>query len=541
MTAGERHRRTEVSRRQVLGAVGAGAAMSALPTLPATARDGHVATAGVGVRPQQPGQPPSWFATMGTHYRVAGEQWLGLTRSGPVNADTGFRQDVGYFNGVGEGNEYGIEPVTGRFSGEPRYYDFTGKVHWRNNLRQAVLDAAAAGVDKIMETGAPSIWGNEALNRPEHARFLMEKDGAYFKDCLYELIRYFNSGEFADLPITLYWQIGNEINWNTFFAVNPHGGLNAPPTLNDFAHVSDYVDFFLAPALEAVQTASRDLFGDRNIVKLLVGSVTTSFDFRNGEAKPEKWRKFLELVLERRITADSHVNPGSALVGRRVWQIADLFSIHYSNGLQEKMQDTYDTWVASGKMSGFFNTEEMGINGRGAYLVALFAFRYLDFWSRRRWDPHTARSCFWGDTINNAQRGIVQTGTEALDLLGPYLRDFPLANITDRVRILAGPSVEWHAFRAADSDGRHRHAIYVKPFFFAAARLNRIIVPWPDGKPGALHELRITRLDASLPVDPNGYQPASAQTTDEGIVITFNQDLALSDSFVILATTALQS
>jgi len=191
----------------------------------------------------------SWKSVMGTHYRLDVENWLGATRGWP--------DDIGFLPDVTAIPHDGIPGVTGHFSREQRFYDFRGVVprppraaptapqarrgldsdardalerrrqerapavrRRAQELDQAVRQAMAARVDLVWHTGQVS------PARRDQLEYLMAKKGAYFKDALYETYRHFHSGEFQNKPITIYWEIGNEVNSSQRFSIRDLTGAN---------------------------------------------------------------------------------------------------------------------------------------------------------------------------------------------------------------------------------------------------------------------------------------------------------------------------
>jgi hypothetical protein len=369
----------------------------------------------------------SWKKAVGTHFLLYPEAFMGASRSWPTPSRACFTYDVSSVQ------PEGIDPSVGRFSRELRYYDWLGTVprapevllkkygegypprvrNEAHDLARHIREAAAAGIDLDWNVGEIN-HGNSGLI--EH---VMDRNGAYFKDALYELFRFAHTGEFENLPIKIYWEIGNEINSERRFSLENRplkkGATGVAAHLNIIEHAQDYLEYYLAPVVEALRTASAEILGDPHAVQLFCGSLTWP--------RSPHTLAFLRIILQGTVRGDH----APSLSGKNGYQLVDSIAVHYTLANHVVMDTYYDEWVASGKVRSLWNTEELGAKGRGDYMVALLSFRYLSYWLDRDWDPDRARMIFYGDRMERP--GISTRGDQMQLHLGRFFRNDSLFRI----------------------------------------------------------------------------------------------------------------
>ncbi len=449
----------------------------------------------------------TWQGTVGTHYRLDSECRLGISRGWPRHPNVAFKPDVSALKPTD------VKPTIGHFSGEPRYYVFeartvtVGDVNFdayeetlEENLKsydadaldarvrkkaakvqkrinqipkpgkkwpiktdfiEAIKQADAAGIDLAFVAGQVNVlqhrWDNPV-------QYMMAKKGAYLKDTFYASYVRFNTGDLANRKNTIYWEIGNEINSSHRFAMRDL--TEGEHVRGHPGHAHDYVEYYLAPAVEALRKAAKDVYGDPQRVKIIMGSVS-------GILKPEN-QQYLDLVLGSTISGEH----APSLAGMKVTDVIDAVVIHYGIGKRDLLQGIYDKWIASGKVNDFWSTEELGWRGRGDYCVALVSFKWLEFVLSNNW-PQTAkpRVFFWGDGLKHY--GEVTDGRGALKILGPFLADHPLQNARDQIIPETRADAQWVALRADVSPNEVRYAIHTHPYFTSQAAISGVRI-----KPG---------------------------------------------------------
>lgn len=453
------------------------------------------------IHAQVQGRPViTWQNTIGTHYRLDTESRIGLTRGWPRYPNIAFRPDITWLKPTD------LTPTIGHFSEEQRYYAFEAESftigdvqfsEYENDLQvdlksldadaldalerkkaakiqkrlktlprpgkrwtqqtnyiQAIKQADEAGIDLAFVAGQVNVL-NHGVNKP--VEYMMAKQGAYLKDTFYAAYVRFNTGDLANRKNTIYWEIGNEINSSHRFAMRDL--TNGKHVRGHPGHAHDYIEYYLAPAVEALRTAAKDVYGDPSRVKILLGSVS-------GILKPENQR-YLDLILNSTIRGEH----APSLAGKKVTDVIDVMVIHYSNGQRDLLEHFHDKWIATGKVTDFWSTEELGWRGRGDYCVSLVSFKWLEFILQNQW-PSSAqpRVIFWGDQAKHY--GEVTQGAGALKILGPFLADHPLQDARDELVPETRADMQWIALRGDVDAKQIRYAIHVHPYFTNQAALN---------------------------------------------------------------------
>lgn len=188
----------------------------------------------------------------------------------------------------------------------------------------------------------------------------------------------------------LYWQIGNEINSSSY-------SDNIQLYFNDssVATIPVYVEYFLAPTLQALQEAAQ---ASGKPVKAALGSVA---NFSSDSS-----RDFLNSLMNYQIEG----NMAPALAGRQVAELVQLITLHYhmNTGTPEDpeawrtaLEELTATWV-NGAVEGVWTTEEVGIiaaqEGAGAGTALRVMSRYLHWISDNRYTNTQSAFFFFGTT-----------------------------------------------------------------------------------------------------------------------------------------------
>jgi len=393
-------------------------------------------------------EPLSWRGLFGVHYSLK-EPYAGTVRGAPLHQwgpalDVTDRQD-----------HEGSTPVSGPFSGQTRYLDFTGK-YQRHGSNDAVVEEAGRKDITILAFQGLKLGPQLDAETP------VWQDVAYA-----EVLRY-NSGRFARFPLR-YWQIGNEINGIGHFNIFNYDlkKVNRWAYFNRPEQLEAYVQRYFAPTLAAVRRASLDAYGDANRVQVVVGSVANAYRSES--------RQWLNNLLSASIQAPHY----SELNGKLVWQVADIFSFHYlvtraAPDWETSLDYLYQRWIASGRMKGMWATEEHGAKGRGYVTVLRVAARWLHFWCHHPWQRDRGRCIFWGpDRPKPGGKGI-----EAVRDLGTFFRDDPLEEVSDQVRISGEGDLQCYAFMVRGASGTPRICMFLFPSGESEGTLHRIDAPW---------------------------------------------------------------
>lgn len=173
-----------------------------------------------------------------------------------------------------------------------------------------------------------------------------------------------------------------------------------------------YVNDFLAPAIEAAERASQDVYGDPLKIQIALGSM-------NPYNQPNL--KFLASVMDR--TFDGRQAP--TLKGEPVWKHIDLLTVHYMAGSPRTiatLQQYHDDYLKPGKVKGIWLTEDHGHAGKGPVTILERGLRFLGWAAKNNLSGAQTRLCWWGE--NAREPG--GSGTEATRLLGGFLAGRPL-------------------------------------------------------------------------------------------------------------------
>lgn len=463
----------------------------------------------------------TWFKTMGKQNVdvLDLENWMGLYRSTAASKPIKIAD-------VTDKSHAGVQPVTGHFSGEQRYYDFAGLVTDVDFLA-AQRNAMQNNVDVVFNTASASI------NNPANVEYLLYNNGAYYKDLLYQTVKVFNSGEFQDCADMTYWELGNEINNSNNFSIQDNG----LPIAGNLLNADDYVDFLLTPALDAIYTASEEIYGDPLKVRVLPACVSGV----RGQN-----RAFFDHILNSTITQSDRIQNQTWMLNKKVWEVIDRASIHYvfqkvsDGGEADKntYESLYSAWIASGKLINFIHTEELGRSGKGAYDVAKIFFRFMNFWLEKDNVGEPDRICFWGN--HGTHPGTKTKGVESQRLIGPFLRDWPLSLAgSEEVIIHTTDRVEWYAFRATTPEGHWRYIIHLMPVIDYTSTVEAIRIKFQPAKirtekwgPRKLEWWNITQIDR-VEFPDETIQPEEIHVDSDGVQIVLNKELNLNDSYLI--------
>lgn len=341
--------------------------------------------------------PSQWADYFGTHYTGSPDgvgRWWNTVRSYGGTHTGVYATDR---------SETHIGPFTGK---EVRVglADFHSRFN-RNGKTAEQL------IPDLIQHRFTAIYQMTSIVRPSLDPF--DKDLAYWT--VYQIHK-----EFPDAWRYLAWQIGNEVVSGHF---DPKGqkkdtGIPEEAPQGQF-HGYDldwkedyYVEDYLAPAIEAIERASNDVYGNPRKIKTLLGSMNP-YNRQN--------IRFLENVMNRTFAGKN----APTLAGDPVWQHIDVLTVHYmfgGKGTVDRMQGYVDDYLRTGKISGIWATEEHGLAGKGPVTVVERGFRFFAWVARNGLSADQARLVWWGD-------GARKPGGSARDaeqLLGDFLSERPL-------------------------------------------------------------------------------------------------------------------
>lgn len=213
------------------------------------------------------------------------------------------------------------------------------------------------------------------------------------------------------------WQFGNEIN-SPRFRQNVSSWAEARDAVQmtrQMGVIPIYVEYYLAPGIEAVREAQAVLGVPGEQVRVLLGSLA-------GALNPASRRWFSELM---NYSIEGTYAP--SLKGRVVADVIDGISYHYLASGPQSSWDTAREWLVKlqktyPNLRHIWATEELGVRrareGYGAsFSLRIFA-RYLAFWQEAGWTSGMGRCMFWGSTIAESGESANQLLTDLTEFFG---------------------------------------------------------------------------------------------------------------------------
>jgi hypothetical protein len=397
--------------------------------------------------------PSPWADYFGTHYA-----------SSPDGAGTTWNTVRSY-----GGTHVGIHEENP--AAPARKGPFTGR-----DIRFTLDDFHAARGGKGARQLIPELISNRLTAVYLMSNIVRPTPGPFDKDRAYWAVRQIHEA-FPDAHRAIVWQMGNEVVsghfdpkgvWNRDEKAGPEGQRQRPAQREDNFFGYDlkwkedyYVHDYLAPAVEAVERASKDVYGDPRRIRIALGSM-------NPYNRPNI--EFLSNVMAR--TFDGRQAP--TLKGEPVWKHIDLLTVHYMAGSPrtiETLQAYHDDYLRTGKVKGIWITEDHGHAGKGPVTILDRGLRFLDWVARNRLSGDQARLCWWGEGAPEPGG----RGREATTLLGAFL---------------AGRTLHFAHHREGDAD------VYALADGIDAKLTGGLVAIVP-GRSGALD---CGRLTVSLPV-----------------------------------------
>lgn len=272
--------------------------------------------------------------------------------------------------------------------------------------------SAAQLIPELIQHQFTAIYLMTDIVRPSLEPF--DKDRAYWA------VRQIHE-KFPEAYRHVVWQMGNEVVSGHF---DPKGVWNRGEGAKqkqrednffgyDLKWKEDYyVNDYLAPAIEAIERASRDVYGDPRKIQIALGSM-------NPYNRPNV--EFLANVMKR--TFDGRQAP--TLKGEPVWKHIDLLTVHYmagSAGTIERLQQYHDLYLKTGMIKGIWITEDHGRAGKGPVTIVDRGLRFLAWAAKNNLSAMQTRLCWWGES----ERHPGGQGREATALLGRFLAGRPL-------------------------------------------------------------------------------------------------------------------
>ena len=289
---------------------------------------------------------------------------------------------------------------------------FTGK-----EVRIQLADFHGARGGKSAEQLIPELVKHKITGIYMMTNTVRPSTEPFDKDRAYWAVRLIHE-KFPKANENVVWQIGNEVVSGHF---DPKGvwkkltqeekKRNGMKEDNFFGYdlkwkEEYYVNEYLAPAIEAIERASKDVYGDPRKIRIALGSM-------NPYNKPNL--VFLKNVMERKF--DGKQAP--TLKGEEVWKHFDVLTVHYmasSPGTVATLQKYNDDYLKTGKVQGIWITEDHGHAGKGPVTIVDRGLRFLAWAAKNNLSGEQTRLCWWGEGAPEPGG----PGKEATALLGEF-------------------------------------------------------------------------------------------------------------------------
>jgi hypothetical protein len=278
--------------------------------------------------------------------------------------------------------------------------------------------------------------------------------GAFWKSLVYK-----QCNKLAQLPNSqnrLYYQLGNEIT-SAAVSKSLRHVQNLPYSSGfdyDQFNIPFFVEKYMAPTLEAIDSSSVFNFGAKGKINICLGSITNA---GNSAALP-----FTNALLNYTIIGTN----APSLAGKKIYELIDIITIHYMMGnssknvWQNKINE-YAGWIGTGRVKGVWSTEEVGINkansGAGAAYSARATFRYLKLAIDNNYTSKVVRTNYWAWENGPTNTQVDDFNSELYNFLGDVKLSYVNAFHT---AFIDSTNMEWHGLL---TDSANKKAVLVVP------------------------------------------------------------------------------
>ncbi len=460
-------------------------------------------TASININFDEKGTPgPSWPDIVGPHHPdlyssfPPGTQWRYFLRYWPHHS-FGPSMDV---TDDPDREELATYRLTGPFSGERRWLDFTVPTQTSGNLRGEVARGHEAGYET-----SPGLTEDLV---PE-----MRADKRATQDLIYGTIRYFNEERPGGSPVR-YWRFGLEMNGvqkNKPYLTGIDWSQHGRWYMNNSRETAlNYVRWLLAPGAAAAKKASEDVYGTSNRIKVVLGTVA---NFDNPGAV-----RFVRTILNRKLTEKD----APSLRGDRMWEHLDVVSANFflhETPWRDRLNWLYEKYMKPGKIEGIWVTA-LGRAGNGAWHVLLTSARFLSWSCGKYGTPNALRLFFWGENIESHSG----PGRLAVKYLADVLKDGSLKNYSDHVSVDRNPDIRPETYALSSQVGQNTINYILVARAPAPLTVKRLSIKGVstgvDPKQNKLR-LRVWPTDAR----PQEITPESVRRKNGELIVTLNRPL----------------
>ncbi len=390
-----------------------------------------------------------------------------------------------------------------------------------NNLynRLALLDTTVdvmeldGGLGSARDTGRVKFF----------MRMIESDSGRFWKDLVYK--QCYRLARLPNSKDRLYYQLGNEISSPAYSGTIRY--WRGQPYINGFNYdqfiIPYFVEYFIAPTIEAIDSASLAYFGQRGMINIAMGSITNA---HNPNAKV-----FLDSVLNYTITGTY----APSLAGKKVYELIHIITIHYMMGTATTHQwlttiNSFASWFGRGRVRGVWSTEEVGIKaatlGAGASAGATTTCRYLKWSIDNNYAARTARTNYFGWNTGPPNTKVNDLNSELFSFLGKaklqYVDSFQTS--------YANPSnLEWYGFLNNTLNKGILVTLLAKTNP-ATPQQNISQIKFARVGWGNISSVTITRYDTL----GNSNIPASLSFSTDSVTVTFSSQNLYRESVLLL-------
>jgi hypothetical protein len=345
--------------------------------------------------------------------------------------------------------------------------------------------------------------------------------GAFWKSLVYEQCN--KLAQLTNSQNRLYYQLGNEIT-SAAVSKSLRYVQNLPYSSGfdyDQFNIPFFVEKYMAPTLEAIDSSSLLNFGSKGKINICLGSITNA---GNSAALP-----FTNALLNYTIKG---INAPS-LAGKKVYELINIITIHYMMGnssmnVWQNNLNGYANWIGIGRIKGVWSTEEVGIAkanlGAGAAYSARATFRYLKRAIDSSYASTVVRTNYWAWENGPANTQVDDFNSELYNFLG----DVKLSYVdSTHTNFTSTTDLEWHGFLDSTSNKG------VLAVLSSSSSISQIILV--NNGWGNISNVSLTHYDTT----GNYNIPVTLNFLTDSLLITFPvQNLSITDVLLFKINTS---
>jgi len=435
----------------------------------------------------------NWTSYCGWHYNSSTPAWGGWVRDY-------VKHSTGYDLIDTVGTTFAVDTVT------------------LNNMFNT-LSTINPDVD-ILQLDGGLLQAKDTIKAKIFADMIDADSGAFWKSLVYQ-----QCNKLAQLPNSqnrLYYQLGNEITSAAVSKSLRH--VQGLPYSSGFDYdqfnIPFFVEKYMAPTLEAIDSSSVFNFGAKGKINVCLGSITNA---GNNAALP-----FTDALLNYTIIGTN----APSLAGKKIYELIDIITIHYMMGnssmnVWENKLNGYTNWIGTGKVKGVWSTEEVGIAkanlGAGAAYSARATCRYLKRAIDSSYTSKVVRTNYWAWDIGPANTQVNNFNSELYNFLG----DVKLSYVdSTHTNFTSTTDLEWHGFLDSISN---KGVLAILSPSSSISQIELVNNGW-----GNINNVSLTRYDTT----GNHDIPVTLNFLADSLLLTFPvQNLSITDVLLFKINT----